>query len=150
MNVVAKRQNGAVFWNLPEIDRHVGKRIRERRIMLGITQLQMANLIGVTAQQTQKYEVGSNRISAGRLYKIANVLGVDLDFFFEGLEGENEFELPQRRLLLELARNFVALPNYEHQEVLCSLTRTLANEPEKDSRTPNNWDDSITRTLDSF
>jgi len=136
MNVVQKNRAGAAIWNLQDIDRHVGTRIRERRIILGITQQQMAELIGVTPQQTQKYELGSNRISAGRLYKIANALGVDFAFFFEGLDEDNEVELPQRRLLLEFARNFVAVANSEHQEMLCSLTRALANEAEKYSRPP--------------
>jgi transcriptional regulator with XRE-family HTH domain len=68
-----------------ETDRYVGGRIRERRIMLGLSQQQMAHMIGVTYQQTHKYERGINRISAGRLYEIAQVLRVPLSFFFEGL-----------------------------------------------------------------
>src|SRR5438876_11586473 len=56
------------------IDRHVGARVRERRIMLGLTQQQLADLIGVTYQQAHKYERGINRVSAGRLFEIAQVL----------------------------------------------------------------------------
>lgn len=59
-----------------DTDRHVGARIRERRIMLGLSQQQMADLIGVTYQQAHKYERGINRISAGRLHEISLVLGV--------------------------------------------------------------------------
>src|SRR6516162_9227930 len=59
-----------------DIDRHVGARIRERRIMLGLTQQQLADLIGVTYQQAHKYERGINRVSAGRLFEVAQVLGV--------------------------------------------------------------------------
>src|SRR5665213_1944577 len=55
-----------------DIDHHVGARVRERRIMLGFTQQQLADLIGVTYQQAHKYERGINRISAGRLFEIAN------------------------------------------------------------------------------
>lgn len=128
MNVLHKKQDGLGFLDLQEIDRHVGMRMRERRVILGITQSQMAKLIGVTSQQTQKYELGSNRISAGRLYQIAIVLGVEFTFFFEGLEDDKELKLPHRRLLLELARNFIALSNHEHKKVLCSLTRALANQ----------------------
>src|SRR5438876_11052202 len=73
------------------IDRHVGARVRERRIMLGLTQQQLADLIGVTYQQAHKYERGINRVSAGRLYEIAQVLSVPVGYFFEGLE-----ELPHR------------------------------------------------------
>ena len=58
-----------------DIDRSVGARMRERRMMLGLTQQQMAELIGVTYQQAHKYETGINRISAGRLYQIAQALG---------------------------------------------------------------------------
>ncbi len=68
-----------------ETDRYVGGRIRERRVMLGLSQKQMADMIGVSYQQTHKYERGINRISAGRLYEIAQVLRVPLNYFFEGL-----------------------------------------------------------------
>ena len=60
------------------IDDHVGARIRERRIMLGLTQQQLAEMIGVTYQQAHKYERGINRVSAGRLYEIARVLNAPI------------------------------------------------------------------------
>src|ERR1700733_9102277 len=69
-----------------EIDRNVGARVRERRIMLGLTQQQLADLIGVTYQQAHKYERGINRVSAGRLYEIAQVLSVPVGYFFDGLQ----------------------------------------------------------------
>ena len=76
-----------------DVDRHVGARMRERRIMLGLTQQQMAELIGVTYQQAHKYEKGINRIAAGRLYNIAQALGVDVGYFFEGLHsGDKAFK----------------------------------------------------------
>ena len=67
-----------------DIDRYVGARMRERRIMLGLTQQQMAELIGVTYQQAHKYEKGINRIAAGRLSSIAQALGVEVGYFYEG------------------------------------------------------------------
>lgn len=70
-----------------DTDRHVGARIRERRIVLGLSQHQMADLIGVTYQQAHKYESGINRVSAGRLFEIARVLKVPVGYFFEQLEG---------------------------------------------------------------
>src|ERR1700751_3532290 len=73
-----------------DIDRHVGARIRERRIMLGLTQQQLADLIGVTYQQAHKYERGINRVSAGRLFEISHVLSVPVSYFFDGLEQDNE------------------------------------------------------------
>lgn len=111
-----------------DIDRHVGARMRERRIMLGLTQQQMAELIGVTYQQAHKYEKGINRIAAGRLYTIAQALGVDVSYFFQGMDNEHSFKpTPQQRMLLELARNFIGMPSRKHQEALCSLARALAN-----------------------
>jgi len=110
------------------IDRHVGSRIRERRIMLGLSQQQMADMIGVTYQQAHKYERGINRISAGRLYEITRVLSVPIAYFFEGLElGEDDGALnPRQRMCLELARNFASIGNQRHQEALSQLARALA------------------------
>jgi transcriptional regulator with XRE-family HTH domain len=113
----------------PEIDRHVGARVRERRIMLGFTQQQLADLIGVTYQQAHKYERGINRISAGRLFEIAHVLSVPVNYFFEGIDGETaRAASPRERMCLELARNFAQIPNERHQEALSQLARVLAAE----------------------
>jgi transcriptional regulator with XRE-family HTH domain len=68
------------------IDVHVGKRLKLRRNMLKMSQDQLANLVGVTFQQIQKYENGTNRISASRLFKIAKALDTPISFFFEGFE----------------------------------------------------------------
>lgn len=112
-----------------DTDRHVGARIRERRIMLGLSQQQMADLIGVTYQQAHKYERGINRISAGRLYEIAQVLGVPVSYFFEGLDNQRVSDLTARqRMCLELARNFSSISNEKHQEALSQLARALASE----------------------
>lgn len=111
-----------------DVDRFVGARIRERRVMLGLSQSQMANLIGVTYQQAHKYERGINRISAGRLFEIAKVLRVPVSFFFEGLDdtvSEDDLTLRQR-MCLELARNFTQIPNDRHREALSQLARVLA------------------------
>jgi transcriptional regulator with XRE-family HTH domain len=115
-----------------DIDQMVSLRIRQRRIMLGLTQQQMAELIGVTYQQAHKYETGINRISAGRLFQIAQALGVGIAYFYEDVEpgrgdAGNVVELmPQQRMLLELARNFSSIPSKKHQEALCSLARALS------------------------
>ena len=112
-----------------DIDRHVGARMRQRRIMLGLTQHQLAELIGVTYQQAHKYEKGINRIAAGRLSGIAQALGVEVGYFYEGMGQTPEAgaATPQQRLLLELTRNFLALPSRKHQEAICNLARVLAN-----------------------
>jgi transcriptional regulator with XRE-family HTH domain len=112
-----------------DIDRHVGARIRERRIMLGLTQQQLADLIGVTYQQAHKYERGINRVSAGRLFEIAQVLSVPVGYFFDGLDEQVGRAIsPRERMCLELARNFAQIPNERHQEALSQLARVLASE----------------------
>src|SRR5215831_12301296 len=114
------------------IDDHVGSRIRERRIMLGLTQQQLAEMIGVTYQQAHKYERGINRVSAGRLFEIARVLGVTVAHFYEGLDQPEEKQITSRqRMSLELARNFALISNSKHQEALTHLARALAAQPEQ-------------------
>lgn len=68
------------------VDVHVGARIRQRRLMLGMTQQALASRLGVTFQQLQKYEMGNNRVSASRLWDIARLMDVPISYFFEGLE----------------------------------------------------------------
>jgi transcriptional regulator with XRE-family HTH domain len=109
------------------IDDHVGARIRERRIMLGLTQQQLAELIGVTYQQAHKYERGINRVSAGRLFEIARVLSVPVSYFYEGIGDEEPRQVSQReRMMLEIARNFAEITNERHQEAVSQLARALA------------------------
>lgn len=119
---------GTVTSRATDTDRHVGARIRERRIMLGLSQQQMADMIGVTYQQAHKYERGINRISAGRLYQIAQVLKVPIEYFFEELEtlGEKGPLGERQRMCLELARNFSQISNQRHQNALSQLARALA------------------------
>ena len=124
-----------------DVDRYVSLRIRQRRIMLGLTQQQMAELIGVTYQQAHKYETGINRISAGRLYQIARALGVDISYFFEDVDPERtgatrgQELMPQQRMLLELARNFASIKSRKHQEALCHLARVLSDGEGRRERT---------------
>jgi transcriptional regulator with XRE-family HTH domain len=112
-----------------DIDQFVGDRIRSRRIVLGLTQQQMADIIGVTYQQAHKYEKGVNRTAAGRLFQIAQALGVEVGYFFEGMAEVGKTEAsPQQRMLLELAHSFVAISNRRHQEAVCNLARALMDE----------------------
>ena len=97
--------------------------------MLGLTQQQLADLIGVTYQQAHKYERGINRVSAGRLFEVARVLSVPASYFFEGLDSEDGRQTsPRERMCLELARNFAQIPNEKHQEALSQLARALATQ----------------------
>jgi transcriptional regulator with XRE-family HTH domain len=109
------------------IDDHVGRRIRERRVMLGLTQQQLAEMIGVTYQQAHKYERGINRVSAGRLFEVAHALSAPITYFYEGIEEEGPRQImPRQRMLLELARNFAEIRNEKHQEAVSQIARTLA------------------------
>lgn len=74
------------------VDAYVGSRIKLRRNLLGISQERLADEVGITFQQVQKYERGLNRVSAGRLWKIAKTLGVPVSFFFE--ETNNNYPVP--------------------------------------------------------
>ena len=75
-----------------DIDLHLGKRLRRRRRLLGFTQQQVAEGVGIRFQQIQKYECGANRISAARLWQLAQVLDVPISYFYDGL-----LETPMRR-----------------------------------------------------
>ncbi len=70
------------------IDLHVGTQVRARRVLLGLSQEKLAEGLGITFQQVQKYERGSNRISASRLYNMARLLDVPITYFFEGMDSE--------------------------------------------------------------
>ena len=71
------------------IDQHVGSRVRIRRVLTGMSQEKLGEALGLTFQQVQKYEKGTNRIGASRLQHIASILGVTISFFFEGLPSDN-------------------------------------------------------------
>ena len=110
-----------------EIDRHVGMRMRERRLLLGLTQQQMADRIGVTYQQAHKYEKGINRLSAGRLYDVARGLGVDVAYFYEGLPtGGGVVPSASHEMMLELTRDFLSIRNPAHREAVLMVARALA------------------------
>jgi len=83
------------------VDDHVGGRIRDRRITLGLTQQQLAEMIGVSYQQAHKYERGTNRVSAGRLFEIARALSAPISYFYEGVgeQGPQQITLHQRMQL---------------------------------------------------
>jgi transcriptional regulator with XRE-family HTH domain len=110
-----------------DADRHVGMRLRERRMTLGMTLQQLAELIGVTYQQANKYETGLNRLAAWQLWQMAKGLGVEVDYFFAGLGSQPVFKPTGRqRLLLELTRSYLAIPDPRRQAALYDVARTLA------------------------
>jgi transcriptional regulator with XRE-family HTH domain len=116
------------------VDAHVGKRIRHRRWMVGMTQQQLADQVGIKFQQIQKYETGMNRVSASRLWDIAEALGVQISFFFEGL-GDAQASDPQKAVegdmladkeALELVRSYYAIPEAQRRR-LFDLARVLSD-----------------------
>ena len=120
------------------VDRHVGLRIRMRRKELGVSQEKLADAVGLTFQQVQKYERGANRVSASRLWEIAGALQVGIGYFYEGLPEPGEGDkAPVRRdvedLLLindgpELAANFLRVRDPRVRRKLVELIRAMADE----------------------
>lgn len=126
------------------IDIHVGGRVRMQRLLVGMTQTQLADTLGLTFQQVQKYEKGTNRISSSKLYEISGVLGVDPGFFFEDLPGHRGKERrklaarTQEELMhvittpdgIDLLRSFGRITNKEIRQKIVSLTRTISQQGE--------------------
>jgi transcriptional regulator with XRE-family HTH domain len=108
------------------IDELVAVRIRERRLMLGLTQEQFGELIGVSSQQAVKYESGINSVSAGRLYEIACVLNAPIEYFFEAEATNAGHSRGNQRMLLNMVRNFGDIRSEEHRQAISQLTRALA------------------------
>ncbi len=117
------------------VDVHVGKRIRQRRWLVGMTQQRLAELVGIKFQQIQKYETGANRVSASRLWDIADALEVDVAFFFEGLKSETDLEaktssIPDDMMgdkeAMDLVRSYYAIPENQRRR-LFELARVLSD-----------------------
>ncbi|MGD2002036.1 MAG: helix-turn-helix transcriptional regulator [Paracoccaceae bacterium] len=116
------------------VDQHVGKRIRHRRWLVGMTQQQLADQVGIKFQQIQKYETGANRVSASRLWDIAKSLQVDISFFFEGIEGDEAqveagvapSDVLSDKEALELLRSYYAIPENQRRR-LFDLARVLSD-----------------------
>jgi len=112
------------------VDQHVGTRLRRRRRLLGLTQQQLAECVGVRFQQIQKYECGANRVSASRLYELSNALNVPVNYFYEGLEGEpsndyeSEADLLSRSETRELLRAYYKLSETPRRRLL-DLAKSL-------------------------
>jgi transcriptional regulator with XRE-family HTH domain len=115
------------------VDLAVSRRLRRRRLELGMTLQRLAERVGVTYQQAHKYEAGLNRLSAGRLHRIAEALKVDVGYFFADVHPEgrggaepDEAGRGQRRKLFGLVRHAACIRDPGHREALCRLARELA------------------------
>lgn len=119
-----------------KVDVHVGKRIRQRRWLIGMTQQKLADLVGIKFQQIQKYETGANRVSASRLWDIGEAMGVPAAFFFEGLKEEGvridsvRGDVPPDMLgdkeAMDLVRTYYAIPENQRRR-LFELARVLSD-----------------------
>lgn len=126
------------------IDEHVGTQLRQRRALLGLSQEKLAEQVGITFQQIQKYENGANRVSASRLYEFSKVLEIPVNFFFENF-GSNEnsqsamgfsdndqaaFEgaddVLKRKETLELIRVYYSIENPKLRKDLFKLVKSMA------------------------
>lgn len=121
------------------VDVHVGKRIRQRRWLIGMTQQQLAEKVGIKFQQIQKYETGANRVSASRLWDISDALDVTMTYFFDGLTQDVDdsdgrdlptvnvpAELAEDKEAMDLVRSYYAIPENQRRR-LFELARVLSD-----------------------
>ena len=123
------------------IDVHLGKRLRRRRRLLGLTQQQLAGACGVRFQQIQKYECGANRITASRLFSLGTALNVNINYFFEGLAADGKQapandqagdrlsgDILSQKETLELVRAYYRLGERPRRRLL-DLAKALEGDP---------------------
>ncbi len=116
------------------IDVHVGKRIRMRRLFLGMNQESLANALGLTFQQVQKYEGGANRVSASRLSEMATILGVPISFFYGDLQLDDNASPEERELrermerpeTIELVRLYYGISDPELRQKFFEMVKAAA------------------------
>lgn len=119
------------------IDVHVGKSVKERRVTMGLSQGEIADALGLTFQQVQKYEKAANRISASKLYTLASILRVPVSYFFQGLDvqtipgvaeasADYQIDSEAHRDLREMSRLLSRIQNPDARRQLLDLARTLA------------------------
>ena len=121
-----------------DVDAHVGARLRQRRMLLGISQEQLAEMLGLTFQQVQKYERGTNRVSASRLFQLARALDTPITWFFEDMEADRasarektegeESDPMSRRETLELVRVYSRIDDRKVRKKLYEMAKALAEE----------------------
>jgi transcriptional regulator with XRE-family HTH domain len=122
---MARRHN-----DIDNYDKQIGRKIYELRLAMGLSRQELGEKIGVTHQQCQKYEKGTNRVSAGRLVLIAKVLNKSIDYFYENIDDQpKEVQTHHQRMCIEVARNFMKIKNPVYQEAVNTLVKSLADQP---------------------
>ena len=127
------------------IDKEIGSRVRMRRISIGMSQEKLGDMLGLTFQQVQKYEKGTNRISVSRLVDIAKILGVDIHFFFNGIKSIKDdggfseeasppyiSEVMSTPEGLQLIRTFTSIKNSRVRKSIVQLVSALAAQEEQE------------------
>ena len=128
------------------VDVQVGNRIRIRRMLIGMSQERLGDLLGLTFQQVQKYEKGVNRVGAGRLFEVARILGVPIEFFYEGVDaqvaGNRGFAEPDASPPvmafvssgegLQLSLAFMKIKDPKVRKRVLDLVKSLGEEGEKE------------------
>ena len=115
--------------DINHIDTHIGQKIYSLRLAMGMSRQELGDQIGVTHQQCQKYEKGTNRVSAGRLALIAKVLNKPIDYFYADINKDVESVITHhQRMCIELSRNFMKIKNSIYQDAVNTLVKTLAND----------------------
>jgi len=119
------------------VDLHIGQRVRHRRWLLGMTQQQLAQSVGIRFQQIQKYESGANRISASRLWDLARALEMPVSFFFDGLAGKDQAAangaddgLLQNKETMDLIRAYYGLDEGPRRRLL-ELAKALSGSEQR-------------------
>ena len=122
------------------MDRHVGRRVCEKRISLGYNQSDLGRALGLTFQQIQKYEKGANRISASKLWDIARFFKVDVGYFFQGLSAQPgmaedgaaafDHDFPSTRYTIEISRLAPQLSSRQ-QKLALDMIREMAGKPDE-------------------
>ena len=127
------------------VDVQVGNRVRIRRMLIGMSQERLGELLGLTFQQVQKYEKGVNRIGAGRLFDVSRILGVPIDYFYEGMGGQlaaqagAEYSAPPVMEFvssgegLQLSLSFMKIKDPKVRKRVLDLVKSLSNEASGES-----------------
>jgi transcriptional regulator with XRE-family HTH domain len=121
------------------IDIQVGNRVRIRRMLIGMSQEKLGDLLGLTFQQVQKYEKGVNRIGAGRLFEVSRILNVTIDFFYEGVSAAGQPESDGAPVMefvssgegLQLALAFMKIKDAKVRKRMLDLVKSLVDEEEQ-------------------
>jgi transcriptional regulator with XRE-family HTH domain len=127
------------------VDKEIGSRVRMRRMLIGMSQEKLGEMLNLTFQQVQKYEKGTNRISASRLLDIARVLGVNINYFYEGLTGDKKEGFAEETSPpyvaafmstpdgLQLMRAFTQIKSPRMRRGVVQLVMTMGSEEGRDS-----------------